>query len=104
MPLALVCGVITRLAKHVPDGRHLCGHALYPRHIRIVEHAVVRGLQAGEDHRPRRGAHDRAGVVILEGDAAALKSLMTRQRQTLRPLGKIALLIAEDEYDVETLI
>src|SRR5215471_4239622 len=104
MPLALVRRVITRLAEHVPDGRHICGQTLHPRHIRIVEHAVVRCLQAGEEHGPRRGAHDCAGVVVLEGNAGALQALVTRQRETLRPFGKIALLVAEDEHNVETLL
>jgi hypothetical protein len=39
--------------------------------------------------------------MILESYAGALKALVTRQRETLRPIGKVALLVAEKENDVQ---
>jgi hypothetical protein len=42
-------------------------------------------------------------VVILKSYPGLLKPLVTRQRKSRRPLGEVALLIAKNEEDVESL-
>ena len=100
MPLALVGGVIPGLAQHMPEGRRRKRQIVHPRHVEILEHAIVGSLQPRHHHRARRSAHRRRTLVIREGDAPALQPVMPRQRQALGPLGVITLLIREDDEDV----
>ena len=100
MPLALVGRVVAGLAQHVPQRRMRERQVAHPRHVEIFEHAVVGSLQPRHHHRARRGAHRRRTLVVREGDPPALQMVVPRQRQALRPLRVIALLIGEDEENV----
>src|SRR5262249_56831395 len=101
VPLPLVGGVVAGLAKHVPDGGNAGVEAWLPGAVAVVEHLVVRRLQAGQDDRPRRRTHDSAGVVLSERDAGPLQPLVSGQRKPLGPLRRIALLVREEKENVQ---
>src|SRR5262249_32626701 len=73
-----------------------------PRAVAVVEHLVVRRLKPGHEDRARRRTHDGAGVVLGEGDAGFLQPLVGGQGEPRWPLRGVALLVGEDEEDVQT--
>lgn len=100
VPLAFVRGVVTRLAQHVANRRHLGRQGLHPRRVGVFEHAVVGGLQAREQHRAGRSAHHRGAIVVLESHAIACEALVPRQAVAGRQAREEAFLVGENEDDV----
>src|SRR5262249_16873504 len=103
MPLALVRRVVAGLAEDVADRGDLGRKTWLPRAVAVVEHLVVRRLQAGEEDRPRRRAHTGARVVLGERDAGLLQPLMARQGEPRGPLRGVALLVGKNEENVQSL-
>src|SRR5262249_35743464 len=58
--------------------------------------------QSRHENGARRRAHDRAGVVIGEGDTGLLEPVVGGQGKACGPLRRESLLVREDEEDVQT--
>jgi len=102
VPLALVGGVIARLAQHVADRRQIGRHAADPREIGVVEHPRLLDVSPGIEHRARRRAYARIDLMVLEDDSASREALMRRQPEVARQFAgpEIALLVVQNEQDV----
>ncbi len=104
MPLALVGGVVAGLAQQMPERGMRERQVPHPRHVEILEHAIVGSLQSRHHHGARRGAHRRRTLVVRERYSAILQALMPGQGQAPGPLRVIAFLVGEDEQDVRSRI
>ena len=106
VPLADVVERVAARPQETGKGGDLLGQPRAPsrRYVGVDHHAVVVGIQPGEQRRPRRRAHRRGGVGEVERGSLAGQPVQIggfADPVSVAPQGVLAELVGEEEDDVE---